>query len=363
MLKKLVMAAVGTLMLSGCSLTLPGSIPGTSLGQGSIWKSTDSGTTYEPKADIDAQKKISAADVVSFVFHPDDDQTIYIGTLGSGLFKTTDGAEHWVPITFPPIKNYGLAIDQKNGSRLFASGVLGTIAKIYRTEDGGDNWKEIYTEPGKGTVITSLVSHPDDPDILYAGTSAGVIIKSVDGGGTWKNLALVKGPVTKIALQRGEKERVALLILNQGVITSTNGGTTWNDLTKIAGASSASNQNSVVDAPETTPQGIISLAGDPTDANVFYIGSTTGLFKSTDSGKTWTTLPIIESSKNLPIRAIAINPNNSLEISYAAGQAFYKSLDGGTHWATTQLEIDRGVSTLQYSKSQPGVLYFTLRKY
>lgn len=361
MVKKIIAVTFGALILSGCSLNLP--VPGTSSTSGSIWKSENGGALFEPSSNIDDENKISSADVASFAFHPQDDKIMYIGTIGSGIFRTVDGAEHWEQIIFPPIKNYGLAIDKSNGDRIFASGVFDSIAKIYRTEDAGNEWKEVYTEPGKGTVITALVSHPNNPNTLYAGTSAGLIIKSTDGGETWKNMALMKGPITKIVFEENENDRVSLLVLGQGIVSSGNAGETWDDLTKIDTTRLPINTTSVITAPSTQPSNIITLADDPSQAGVLYVGAETGLFKSTDNGRSWVSLPIIESSKNFSIRAIAVNPRNSNEITYTSGRAFYKSTDGGTHWATTELKIDRDVSLIQYKSGQPSVIYFGLRKY
>lgn len=361
MLKKILAVGAGAFILSGCSLNVP--VPGglSSTG-GSVWKSFDGGQTFAPKATIDEKRRISSADVLAFAFHPTDPQIIYIGTLESGLFRTTDGAEHWEPIVFPPTRNYGLAIDQSNGDRIYASGVYEGIAKMYRSDDAGKNWKEIYTEPGTGTVITALGSNPDVPNTLYAGTSAGVIIKSTNGGETWDNVVLAKdtaantGAITKVLFERGSPDKVTLLVFNQGALVSTNGGKAWSDYSK----------NIYLSSPEerrARPESMTTIVADPALRSVLYAGAKNGLFRSRDSGKSWEALDIIESSKAFSIRSVAISPANSNEIVYASGNAFYKSTDGGKKWATTQLEIDRGVSVIEYDPAQPGMIYFALRKF
>jgi photosystem II stability/assembly factor-like uncharacterized protein len=353
MWRKILLIVVSALLLSGCSLGLPTDL-GTSSG-GSIWKSSDSGQTFNPKVTIDEKTKISSADVLSFVFDPQNSNVIYIGTKENGIFKTSDGAEHWERLTFPPLKIYGLTIDRNNNHRLYASGVYQDIAKMYRSDDAGKDWKEIYTEPGKGTVITALGSNPSAPDILYAGTSAGVVIKSTNGGETWSNVLAAKGPVTKVLFREGQADSVTLLVFNQGVAFSSDGGKTWNDYT--AQSFLPSNKENI------QPDGIIALSADPVRTNVLYAGAKNGLFRSEDNGKNWQELAIIESSKKFPVRAIAINPQNVGEIVYASGNAFYRSVDGGVKWATTQLEIDRGVGNIEYDLSNPKIIYFTLRKF
>jgi photosystem II stability/assembly factor-like uncharacterized protein len=354
MLHKIFLVIGSALFLSGCSLSLP---TGSGTSSGSVWKSFDNGQTFSSKVTIDEKTRISSADVLSFVFDPQNPNTIYIGTKENGIFKTADGAEHWERLTFPPLKVYGLAIDKNNSNRLYASGVYQDIAKIYRSEDAGKNWKEIYTEPGKGTVITALGSHPNMPNVLYAGTSAGVVIKSTNGGETWSNVLAAKGPVTKILFREGQAETVMLLVLNSGVAVSSDGGKTWNDFT--------TQDFSSADMANIQPDGIVTLLADPanSNSNILYAGAKNGLFRSEDNGKSWKELAIIESSKKFPVHAIAVNPQNSSEIVYAVGNAFYRSLDGGTKWATTQLEIDRGVGNIEYDPANPEIIYFTLRKF
>lgn len=343
---------LGAFFLSGCSL----SVPGVSSGGGSVWKSSDAGKTFESKVTVDEKRKIASADVLSFVFHPTDSQIIYMGTLESGLFKTTDGAEHWTPLTFPPTKIYGLTIDQQNGDRLFASGIYNDVGKIYRTEDAGANWTEVYAEPGPGSVITALAAHPANPNLLYAGTSNGVVIKSMDGGMSWENLTTAKGPVTKILLDRNT-ERATLLVFGKGVMVTENGGRDWSEAFLQAYL------------PQTGDDQVVQLdtlsnmIADRSHPGTFYGAARNGVFRSRDSGKTWESLPIIESSRKFPVRSVAVNPVNGNEIVYVSGATFYKSVDGGTNWSTTQLSVDRGVSVLEYEPGAPEKIYFGLRKF
>lgn len=353
MFKKALLIGVSVMVLSGCSLTLGGGRSDA----GSVWKSQDGGKTFEPKIKIDKSQSIASSDILSLAMHPADPQTIYIGTLENGIFKTTDGAETWEHLEFPPIKVYGLVIDPSNGERVFATGTYENIGKIYRSDDGGASWQETYTEPGSGTVITALAISPDNPATLMAGTSAGVVIQSADGGATWKNILAAQGAVTKAFFERGLPGMRVLLVFKQGTMASQDGGVTWQD---NSGAST-----SYATAPDQVPQpkDLFTLTQDPQNTALIYGGGSNGLFRSADRGRTWKVVNIIESSKSFPIRAIAVNPRNANEIVYGSGSAFYKSNDGGSQWSVTDLKTGRGMSTLAYDPLQPEILYFTLRKY
>jgi photosystem II stability/assembly factor-like uncharacterized protein len=355
MLRKLAVIAAA-ISLSGCS-----NIAITTESSGSIFKSFDGGQTFVSKAVVDDKHRISA-DVLSFAFHPSDSQTLYVGTAASGLFKTVDGAEHWTQLNFPPTKNYGFIVDATRPDRLFASGVYNDIAKIYRSDDAGQNWKEIYTEPGSGTVITALGESPSNHDVLYAGTSAGVIIKSVNGGDTWENLTTAQGAVLKVLFEHSVTGKVMLLISGVGMLVSYDDGKTWNDFSQGKFQKALSTTASAVASAVATvsPSDIVTVESGE---GVLYAGAKNGLFRSHDDGKTWESLEIIESSRKFPIRSLAVNPSDTNEIVYAAGNAFYKSIDGGQTWSTTQLDISRGVSVLRYDPTHPDLLYFALRKF
>ncbi|MBP9697779.1 MAG: hypothetical protein KBD65_01160 [Candidatus Moranbacteria bacterium] len=365
--KKVLAIVAFSMLLSGCTVKLPVAVPGASTGGGSVWKSSDSGETFSSKVVVTvdgAEQKITSADVLNFVFSPSDQQVIYMGTLGSGLFKTIDGAEHWEKLVFPPTKIYGLTIDRSNANLVYASGVISDVGKVYRSEDGGKEWKEVYTEPGAGTVITALGSSPDVPSTIYAGTSAGVIIKSMDGGETWKNVFVAKGPITDLVFHPGLPATVTFLIFSKGTIMSSDGGGTWNDYASLsANASSSSQTGTAVDLTALQPSGITTLVADPSRPGLLYAGGSNGLFKSDNYGESWQALPIIESSRKFPIRSVAISPKNSAEVIYVSGSAFYKSIDRGMTWSTIQLKIDRGVSVIEYTPNASEIIYFGLRKF
>jgi photosystem II stability/assembly factor-like uncharacterized protein len=79
--------------------------------------------------------------------------------------------------------------------------------------------------------------------------------------------------------------------------------------------------------------GVSALAVDPNTENpgVLYAGTTAGLFKSIDGGSTWSRLSL---PTTVPIQQIAVAPTNSSYIFVAtSGDYVYRSLDGGIHWS------------------------------
>ncbi|MBP7811243.1 MAG: hypothetical protein KA054_00140 [Candidatus Moranbacteria bacterium] len=355
MLKRIWVVAGMSLFLAGCGASPNDS--GTPMGPatdapGSLYKSFDSGKTFAPKVTVSDKLRITSADILSWVIVPQDPQTMYIGTMDDGMFRSKDGAEHWEKMDFPPEMIYGIVIDLSDPRRIFATGVYGGVGKIYRTEDAGENWKEVYVEPGPGTIISSLAMHPLNSRILYAATDKGGVMKSTDGGAQWKNIYEADGPVTRILLGTKIPESVSLLVFQSEVLSSLDGGVTW--LEKAVQS----------DEEVTTLSSPVSLNFDPNTPSILYAGtSTDGLFRSPDFGSSWYSLSILESAKRYPIRAVAVSQDNPNEIVLSSGSVFYRSTDGGLSWSVTELGTDRGVSIILYEPGNSAILYFGLRKF
>lgn len=387
MSQKILLAVGSALILSGCSFGVSSDTakpPG-----GSIWKSSNGGKTFEVKSQIDAENRIAKADILSIAYHPRKPGSIYVGTVESGIFKTDDGGEQWEQVPFPPKKIYSFILDKNDpDKRMFASGVVGEWGKIFRTDDGGEQWDEVYTEPGQKTVITALAQHFRDTNIIFAGTSAGTIVKSLDSGTTWKNIGdKVDGTVADFVFDAEKALVTYLMIFGQKVYYSPDGGLTWLDwekekvkeiealqqkATQVSGAANQAESKRLQEQAEQLrtrnqknkmPPGIVSLASDPKRSGVLYAGTNAGFFRSSDYGKYWDEINIIESAKQFPIRSIAVNPMDSREIVFVAGKAFYKSQDAGETWFVTGLNVDRNASFISYDPFDPKYLLLGLRNF
>ncbi len=387
MIKKIVGVAFGAFFLSGCVFSAPVPVAVTppqdaftqKVKAGSLWKSTDGGQAFVVQSRVDDKTSITKADVLALAFHPQDSRTIYAGTVDNGIFKTTNGGDSWVALPFPPKKIYSFILDKKQpDQRMFASGMLNNIGKIFRTDNSGTTWNEVYSEPGNQVVITALAQHESDTNVLFAGTSTGTVIKSTDGGDTWKNIgSVVDGPVTDIVFDAVKPFSLYALSFNKTLTYSPDGGKTWVDWEKVKqeeiqkrNASSKNGKAPAVPTPEEQaaelakqmPSALLAAVSDRKVSGRVYVSKLGGLYRSNDFGKHWEKLNIIESAEKFPIRSLAINPSDSNELVFAAGSAFYKTKNGGSTWAVVDLFVDRGVSVLAYDPSNPLLIYMGLRK-
>ncbi|EKE20718.1 MAG: hypothetical protein ACD_7C00501G0001 [uncultured bacterium] len=337
----------GVIIFSGCSLTGGSS----SKEVGGVLKSADNGVSWELKNNVNDKQNISKVDVLDLAIDSVDTDRIYLGTKDKGIVVSKNGAENWEKLKFPANKVYGLAINYFKPSNIFATGVSGERGKIYRTDNYGEDWEEIYTEPADGTVIVSLAMHKNDPMVLYAGTSKGVILRTIDGGETWRSLYTASGAITKILFGGGADNHIYSLVYESQVLSSDING----DNFKVIGGKLADEKNKMGK--------VYSLAVSGNSNGELYIGTDNGIFQSSNAGENLTEIGVLATSKGFPIRSIAVNPKNSQEIVYSAAQAIYKSVDGGKNWSTYQLNTGKLISEIVFDQNDVNVIYSGLRSF
>ena len=115
---------------------------------GGIWKSTNGGTTWVPKADLLVNMAVN-----SMVYDPRNPDVLFAGTgegffnvdavRGAGIMKSTDGGETWAQLPSTNNANFHyvqkLVVSRGNGARMYAA----TNTGIFRTTDGGATWTQM----------------------------------------------------------------------------------------------------------------------------------------------------------------------------------------------------------------------------
>lgn len=336
--------AISLGVLSGCS-----SVPGaTSSNSGSIWKSEDSGGTWEVRNQSGAKKVVPIMDVLSIAVSPVDPNVVLFGTRSNGIIKTEDGGESLETTNFTSPKVYGLEFSPSDQNVIYASAVLQGRGKIFKSTDFGKNWDEVYTSAANDPLVISLEIDINNPEVLFATTSDNQLIKTVDGGLTWKNLFIAPNPILKTAVSKGDSSSVYFITNGNEVYRSKAGGENPEDISKqVFTEIKGINQ-------------INTLVADPYNPGWVYVGGSMGILRSKNFGDTWENIVILNDPKKFPVKTIAINPANSREIIYSASQAVYKSTDDGIHWATSQLVSSQLINVMKYSSTDPNIIYLGL---
>jgi photosystem II stability/assembly factor-like uncharacterized protein len=177
-------------------------------------------------------------------------------------------------------------------------------------------------------IVTCITMDHQHPRVLYAGTTGGTY-RSEDGGTSWqkKNNGLIPDDVLNAAMALGvnmlavdpRNSEMVYAATTKGLFRSSNRGEYWEQI-----GQGLSNQF------------ISTLALHPTDANIFYIGGPDGVRKTIDGGKTWQ--PHNEGLTTLNIRTISLSPSDP-QLLYLGtnGSGLYRSSDSGRHWTPIPL--------------------------
>lgn len=351
----------------------------------SILKSTDSGANFETYFAVATTSELAVVDVLSITFDPLVQDRIVVSSYDDGLFLNEKKINLWQPIPFPPQKIYSFILDNKSpATRAFASGVVADNGRIFRTDDNGVNWRAVYVEPGLKTYVSALTQDPMNQEIIIAGTSAGTLVRSIDGGDTWNNIGQeITGKITHFT-HDSVPTSLTYLMVGSDIYHSYDTGLNWlnwedvkvkeiKDLRDKANEASRAGNKGLATAlkdqatalqarnkTEGVPSGIVTIVADPSISGVLYAGLTKGLYRSTDYGKYWKPVNIIESAEKFPILSIAVNPDDSNEISFVAGNAFYRSVNNGMTWAITPLDKTRNASFVAYDPFDTSVIFVGL---
>ena len=171
---------------------------------------------------------------------PWEDGNQYQGTNG-GLFKSSDGGKNWTQLTNGLPKgviqvNLGIAPSQPSRIYMAAASARGETGQgsevgIYRSDDAGESWVRITTDPrpagriGGGDLPVPRVD-PRNPDIVYVTST--VTMKSVDGGKSWTSFHGAPGgdDYQNMWINPSNSDTI-LLVSDQGAQVTVNGGKTW----------------------------------------------------------------------------------------------------------------------------------------
>ncbi len=210
-----------------------------------------------------------------------------------------------------------LVVDPNNADRLY----FGTLdAQIYTSADGGRTWEFLYDFKRPKLFIDDIIVDPRDSKTLYVAAhrhkEAGGFFKSTDGGRRWRESPELKNEALHSLVQSGLNPNVLIVGTFNNMFRSDNSGETWTKL------------------PTHKTPGLIhvsSLAIDPRTTNTIYAGTWYLPYKSNDGGQTWKSIKngIIDDSD---IFAIDIDPRDPNHVILSACSGIYESRNAGDSW-------------------------------
>jgi photosystem II stability/assembly factor-like uncharacterized protein len=322
-------------------------------GDGTILRTVNGGLEWSPVLELPGVGPGNRHGVRSIVFAPSATAVVYAGFCVPGLhadphnldfdssfgvYKSTDGGVNWIEANgdLPnPLKGRNvtaLAVSHQDANVVYLGLREGGI---FKTSNGGVNWTHVTNQPANGwddvwpsgepirrDSILSLAIHPDDDDIVYAGTNARGLYRTVDGGGSWSQLVheddLIDQAtenhvhVFSVILNPQDPDEIYLGEWHGGIYRSTDGGATWSRIntglsTRAVQTLAISTDGSTVYAG-TKGEGVFRNRLDSQMINFpdfgdtpFTAGTSLALTASTSSG-----LPVSFASSNPAVATVTV---------------------------------------------------------
>jgi photosystem II stability/assembly factor-like uncharacterized protein len=284
----------------------------------------------------------------------------YFGATGGGVWKTNDGGINWEPISDEYFKTGSvgaIGLSESDPNVVYVgmgeSPIRGNVSHgdgVYKSTDAGKTWKHVGLDDSR--QIARVRVHPRNPDIVYVAALGHVfgpneqrgVFRSTDGGKNWQKVLYrsSKAGATDLILDPTNPNTVYAALWEVyrqpwtlesggpggGIFKSTDGGDTWNEITRNQGL------------PKGTV-GNIGITVSPMNSDRVWAiveAEDGGVFRSDNTGKTWSK---VNEQRNLRQRAwyytrIYADPKN-VETVYVLNTGFYKSNDGGRTYSSIRV--------------------------
>ena len=286
-----------------------------------------------------------------------DAMTYYAGTVGGGLWKSTDGGNTWNCVsdtTFHSSSVGAVAVSKSNTNVVYAGmgevEMRGNISfgdGVYKSIDAGKTWKHMGLK--ESNAIGTIVIHPEKPDWVYVAAQGKIwgptpdkergLFRSKDGGKTWDKILYVDDTTGCVDVKM-DPTNPAIMYASMwkawrtpyslssggkgcGLYKSIDGGDSWTLLSENPGM----------------PKGLkgkIICTISPIDHNKLWAiveNEQYGVYHSSDGGETWKRISTFNDLTQRPWYFSQLFADTKNENTlYVLNVEFWKSIDGGVSW-------------------------------
>jgi len=212
-----------------------------------------------------------------------------------------------------------------------------------------ESWSSVGPDGGDARAFAAV---PGDPSHLYLGTTNSWLYESMDAGASWHRLAKMPGSNSYVLdhiLVDPEAPTTIYVAAwradgpGGGLWVTRDGGRTWSECMGLHG------------------QAIYAFTAAPSDPHILFAGTLAGVFRSDDSGATWTEISPEGSREIHEVESLAIDPNNP-DIVYAGTWHLpWKTDNGGKTWHNIKngLIVDSDVFSIVVDPERTKTVYLS----
>jgi photosystem II stability/assembly factor-like uncharacterized protein len=318
-----------------------------------VFKSTDSGANWDERNNgIESALQPRDIDV-----DPQNLDKLFAAAECGGGWMTTDGGQTWTQPSDIPGCMGAFAINPKDPNIVYGGAYDCSGGAVLRSEDGGLNFKPVYTATfilpdcsGGDEHIFALVIAPSMTSTVYAAgddrlsgqDNQAVVVRSLDDGVSWTEVftlpahsrveALAIDPVSSTIVYAGGKDCSGPDCVGF-VYRTTDGGDNWMLVF-------------------TTTSTMRSIVVDYQKPNVLYVADKRyDVHKSTDGGDTWFIVRDHEISGDPSGKLLAIDPHVPSHVYLGGWGYIAETTDGGQTWSESGDPLNQGTPGME-----PGAL-------
>lgn len=282
-----------------------------------IFRSDDAGDTWKA---LPTSHVTGLHHVESLAIDPRTDKTIYAGTWYLP-YKSLDGGQTWKIIREGMIDDsdvFAIDLDPRDPNHIFASACSG----IYESKNGGELWKKVQGIPSQSRRTRAILQHPSVADLILAGTTEGFWRSDAGGNAdSWMVTTSRQLEINSIAIHPSRPDVIFIGTNNYGVMVSNDAGKSF---VPTNGGFSGRFANAILADRETPNRIYASTINTATGGGFFFV--------SNDNGESWR-----PSMRSMPSRLITyaiIQDTRDANLIYlGTNLGIYRSTDRGTSWS------------------------------
>jgi len=286
--------------------------------------------------------------------HPTDPNVVLAGT-SDGVYRSTDRGKTFSRTNFPDkTQIWSFLVDAGNPNLVYAG--ASPIAG-YRSEDRGETWRKL-PDPGMpdravmpfACRVMRMAQHPRKPDTIFAALEVNGVMRTDDGGETWKDcsaglirlahLPHLKSKIVSNTYNEGMLDGHAIatsaadpdgviVAVRMGLFHTGDGGETWQDM-EVGRFSPSTYGRDIKVSPQDpkTMYAALSVAAASKEG---------GLFRSQDAGQTWQRFDKVQVHGTVMSVALDRKDANRVYLGARYDGEIYGTEDGGATWQAAHL--------------------------
>jgi photosystem II stability/assembly factor-like uncharacterized protein len=288
---------------------------------------------------------------------------VYAGVVRSveggrgGVFRQAAAEKRWEAVTegLPEgTEVHAITVHPDDPDLVF----IGTTRGAFRSANRGDSWQRLAL-PNPTADVWSITVHPSDRRTIFAGFGPIGVYRSDDGGDRWQQLADPGLPdrvhmtfpcrVMRLDIDPARPDDVYACIEANGAMKSRDRGESWEDLTEDLLRFTAEQKYKSRIVSQTDVEGMLdghALACSAAAPGTVFLANRMGLFRSDDGGAHWADIEVGRFSPLTYGRDLRVSPHDP-KVLYAALSPAFRSYDGGIFRSDdvgrTWRRFDRGV--------------------